>query len=427
MQVKRTRKKVVVVGAGLAGLTAAHELARDGAAEVTLLEARDRVGGRVLSRRVCGVDVDLGGFLIFPWYRRYRRLCAEVGLDASLRPVPGVDVFFDMGDRRPLHQSEFDLRLSNLVATALKSMASAVASGPLHHPKLDHFSRLSLSECIDGWVSDPKEGVKYKRLVDTLCQGYCYPPIDEYKAAFAVPIYPRTALLGDSRRSDMFRHGGDSLPAALLAGFSKRGGQLRLGCEVLGFDGRAVKTRDGEVSGDVFVFAQNADHPLIQDLIPRSRRPVRYTRFVTAVVRLAEPYQPEVKGWGAIFFSAKEEGEAQVLSMIDLERLYTTDALSSHYTVNIRLSAEASVDDQVITQAVQAVCSESNQVMEVVTYELWPQTMPASDEVFVQTVRALQGVGDCFFAGDYLGCPSMEVAVTTGQEVARLVQEKHWG
>ena len=43
--------RVVVIGAGLAGLVAADELAAAGA-EVVVLEARDRVGGRVWSRRL---------------------------------------------------------------------------------------------------------------------------------------------------------------------------------------------------------------------------------------------------------------------------------------------------------------------------------------------------------------------------------------
>jgi monoamine oxidase len=46
------RKRVVVVGAGMAGLVAAHELARAGH-EPLILEAQHRVGGRVLTLRDC--------------------------------------------------------------------------------------------------------------------------------------------------------------------------------------------------------------------------------------------------------------------------------------------------------------------------------------------------------------------------------------
>ncbi|MEV6626810.1 FAD-dependent oxidoreductase, partial [Amycolatopsis sp. NPDC051114] len=74
---------VVVVGGGLAGLSAARRLCGAGA-EVTVLEAGDEVGGRVRTDVVDGFRFDRGFQVLLPAYPALRRL-ADVG---ALRPRP---------------------------------------------------------------------------------------------------------------------------------------------------------------------------------------------------------------------------------------------------------------------------------------------------------------------------------------------------
>jgi monoamine oxidase len=92
----RTRDvDVVVVGAGLAGLTTARELQKHGHS-VLVLEARDRVGGRTLNHPLPhGYHGDLGGTWIGPTQTEIAKLAKEMNVHAFTQPDDGMQVYFD--------------------------------------------------------------------------------------------------------------------------------------------------------------------------------------------------------------------------------------------------------------------------------------------------------------------------------------------
>ena len=72
-------KRIVIVGGGFAGLSAAHTLMKRGITPV-LLEARERVGGRGMGERVDGYSLDMGAFVFTSTYDTAFRLCEDLGL-----------------------------------------------------------------------------------------------------------------------------------------------------------------------------------------------------------------------------------------------------------------------------------------------------------------------------------------------------------
>ena len=80
---------VIVVGAGLAGLTAARELERAGR-KVIVLEGRDRVGGRMRNKHLAdGTPVEVGGQWAGPTQTRIVAMAKELGVESYPTHVTG--------------------------------------------------------------------------------------------------------------------------------------------------------------------------------------------------------------------------------------------------------------------------------------------------------------------------------------------------
>src|SRR5437588_13098491 len=93
----------IVVGAGFSGLMAARKIHTSHPdASVLVLEARDRVGGRMFAREAGGERkgwVDLGGQWLGEDHPRIRTLAKELGLEIFEQHTDGLDVVRFDGSR----------------------------------------------------------------------------------------------------------------------------------------------------------------------------------------------------------------------------------------------------------------------------------------------------------------------------------------
>ncbi|GGX14479.1 protoporphyrinogen oxidase [Streptomyces malachitofuscus] len=95
-------RRVVVVGAGIAGLAAAHRLLESGA-RVTVLEASDRVGGKLLPGEIAGARVDLGAESLLARRPEAVGLARAVGLADRLQaPATATAALWTRGSLRPM-------------------------------------------------------------------------------------------------------------------------------------------------------------------------------------------------------------------------------------------------------------------------------------------------------------------------------------
>jgi hypothetical protein len=138
-------KSVVVVGAGLAGLTCAIYLQRRGAS-VTVLESSDRVGGRVKTDSVNGFLFDHGFQVINPNYSEIKRLNALSGLEFC-EVFNNLRILEDFGE----------------VKIGLSHLAKTLSIGSV--PEKIAFAKFLASNSRDNKLGE--SGQRFKRLYET--------------------------------------------------------------------------------------------------------------------------------------------------------------------------------------------------------------------------------------------------------------------
>lgn len=282
---RRKRAKlshVLVVGAGAAGLMAARELARAGR-RVTLLEARERCGGRIwpLPADEFGYPAEGGAEFVHGAAPVTRALMREAGLaiaprggarwsarSGSLSPdrssMPDAEPFY-----KALTQLDADLPIADFLATYFAG------------PRYDELRR-SVTRTVEGYdAADPRRASTFAIREEWMAR-------DEG---------PHGRVAGG--------YGG--LVANLAQGFRKSGGVIRLGAEVTAIEednGRvAARCRDGALfEGDAAVLA--VPLPILPEIAlpPAARRraaaaaDIGFGNVVKILLRFAAPWWADSSG-----------------------------------------------------------------------------------------------------------------------------------
>ena len=224
--------RVVVAGAGFAGLMAAWRLAQGGC-EVVVLEARDRVGGRVWSQELIPGDartvIERGAEFVLGGYDVLRGVLRETGLDLA-------DTAMSYYEREPRGAQPVSVPQ---VADCAAWVADAAAAAP---------PGTSLAAVAAGWAGPPAALAAYLSRIEMT---------DGVPAGQLAATVAGTVTGGFSRRPTWRVSGGNQQVARELAG--RLGPAVRLGRPVRSVeqdrDGVRVRTDYGVVTGDAAVVA----------------------------------------------------------------------------------------------------------------------------------------------------------------------------
>jgi putrescine oxidase len=160
MDTRLIEADVAVVGAGISGLAAASRIAAEGRS-VVVLEARDRVGGRLWNTEIGGEANELGGEWVAPYHSRLHALLPELGVELFPAYREGEDVYVDESGRAHRHSGS-DTGLSSSSERALKeadAKLDALAKeldpeAPWAHPDARAFDTITYDEWLRREVAD---------------------------------------------------------------------------------------------------------------------------------------------------------------------------------------------------------------------------------------------------------------------------------
>lgn len=205
---------VVVVGAGISGLTAARRLAHAGES-VLVVEARDRVGGRVLNHHLrAGGVIEAGGAFVGPTQDHILQLARQLDVRTFPEYVRGKNVYMSQLLGRGTYTGTIPpdptilLDSAVLLAQLDRYAAEMPVDAPWTHPKAAQWDSMTLSDFI-------KRNSLNSRAIENLIRCWTQPGFgadpDQLSLLFVIHYI---ACSGNERNVGTFERNSDTVDGA---------------------------------------------------------------------------------------------------------------------------------------------------------------------------------------------------------------------
>jgi oxygen-dependent protoporphyrinogen oxidase len=439
--------RVLVVGAGAAGLAAAQRLA-DAGCDVVVLERDARAGGRLAGERREGFTLESGAQLVSSAHRHLAAVLTALGRSDELLPLrSGGEAQLRNGflheiegegvrdlARRP-HVGWIGALRAQRLPRLLRRYAPMLDLGaperaaPLDDRSLGDFARLYFGAgALAGWIGP-----------ETSCDGLG----DEEEDSRALFLQRRAAQGGGVPA--LLRSGAGALAAAAAQGIEVRLGAEGTRVDADGPGGALVRFRSGDVEGtmgaDAVIVATPGDDAarIAAPLLVAAERDffagLEYAPAIVLEVALGDPLVPRwlrvrvprAEGW-PIASLTLEPGRprGRVPDGASLARLVARADWSAE-----RLAA---ADDAIAKELARCLfrlfpAAENRVRFSRVTR--WARALPRFQvgryralASFVRVQADRRAVGRrLYFAGDYLADPSLEGALASGLRAAEAVRD----
>jgi len=426
---KNFNKNVVIIGGGLAGLSAAHELLKkeNSNINVTIIEALDRVGGRVFTPIIEGTPVDVGGFMIFPFFRELRSLLKEFGLEKNLRPINDKE-FYRFSEGNWISDKSISI-LKIVPVKLLFKILKIILTGKIsyYEPNLNLFSGFSTYDLLisSGVKEDSIE------IYETLIRAYTYPSLKEMPASLFIPVGLKLLLHGMFKRCKFISGGTDLLVKSLAEAIKNKGGEIIVSSPVKEIKKGSIILDDNSlIDFDDLIVTSQLPNGLVKYEKAKENTSNSCTRYDFIVAKLSSPARLGYEKEWFVGYQSPNKENFNKAHFTTFAQMSSFTSLSNEYIGGLLMWPDGENPSSI--ESVETMSKKmieeafiSNSVVKICYIHRWKLTMPKVSVEAIEWFRKIQGENNIWLAGDYLVFPSMDAAIYTGKKAARNIIKKY--